>query len=262
MTDESAKVAKRREAEALRDRPGGNEPGKGDKGPTRTETRMDRYAANGRTLVGAILLALFIRVVLFEAFEIEGPSMQPTLLDGDRVVVAKCLYGLFLPLMDHAVVTWSMPAPSNVVIVKSPEDNIDIVKRVIGLPGDVIEMRNGVIWRDGKPIPQKDLGPCQDGKDRGVSDVGDCEWYQEKLNGHTYRTSRSLTADFMGARLNAPPVKVPPGDIFIMGDHRDRSNDSRFFGPVPIDRIKGRALLIYWSNGPGIRWHRMFHDVD
>src|SRR5688500_17661074 len=96
------------------------------------ETRWQRTKANLKTIGGAVALALFIRIVLFEAFEIEGPSMQPTLLNGDRVVVAKFLYGLFLPFTTEAIVTWGLPDPGDVVIVKSPADDIDIVKRVIG----------------------------------------------------------------------------------------------------------------------------------
>ncbi|MEY2929572.1 MAG: hypothetical protein RL033_321, partial [Pseudomonadota bacterium] len=100
--------------------------------------------SNLKTIGSAILLAMFIRIVLFEAFEIEGPSMEPTLLNGDRVVVVKFLYGIFLPFMDDALMTWGQPNPGDVVIVKSPRDNVDIVKRVVGLPGDVIELKDGV----------------------------------------------------------------------------------------------------------------------
>src|SRR5688572_9284899 len=90
------------------------------------ETRWNRTKANIKTIVGAVGLAMFIRIMLFEAFEIEGPSMEPTLLNGDRVVVAKFMYGLFLPFMPEASFTWGAPTPGDVVIVKSPADDIDI----------------------------------------------------------------------------------------------------------------------------------------
>ena len=99
------------------------------------ETRWEKIAQNLRTIGGAVLLALVIRTCLFEAFEIEGPSMEPTLLNGDRVVVSKFVYGLFLPFRDQADISWGGPDVGNVVIIKSPADGVDIVKRVIGVSG-------------------------------------------------------------------------------------------------------------------------------
>src|SRR5438045_5526536 len=113
--------------------------------PARTsadEKRWESIAQNLKTVGGAVLLALVIRTALFEAFEIEGPSMEPTLLNGDRVVVAKFMFGLFLPLRDHADITWGAPKLGDVVIIKSPADGVDIVKRVIGIGGDFIEVHD------------------------------------------------------------------------------------------------------------------------
>jgi signal peptidase I len=222
---------------------------------TRDE-RWDRIKANIKTIGGAILLALFIRIVLFEAFEIDGPSMEPTLLNGDRVVVAKFLYGLFLPFTNEAVLTWGLPNAGDVVIVRSPYDNIDIVKRVIGVPGDHLEMRDDVVYRNGDPLLRHVVGPCR-GHQMEVDDA--CEWVEEGLGEHTWDTSH--------ASYSVPdsfdPVTVPPGHIFVMGDHRDRSNDSRNprVGMIPGSRVKGRALAIYWSNDGDIRWDRVFEPV-
>ncbi len=217
-----------------------------------------------RTITSAILLAMFIRIVLFEAFEIDGPSMEPTLLNGDRVVVVKFLYGLFLPFMDDAAFTWGQPNPGDVVIVKSPRDNVDIVKRVVGLPGDVIELRDGVIYRNRAPIPNVSRGACKDRPDSGPFG---CEWVEEKLGTHVYRISRNLDS----MRTTRLPVTIPAGSIYVLGDHRDRSNDSRALGAIPIARVKGRVLSIYWSSegGPagcasveGLRAERVFSNVD
>lgn len=263
MTDESAKAPAPPEPPRPTGESSGQRPAepkkKGSDRPAEMETRWDRMKNNFRTILGAVLLAMFIRIVLFEAFEIEGPSMEPTLLNGDRVVVAKFMYGLFLPFTNEAVTTWGIPSPGDVVIVKSPQDNIDIVKRVVGLPGDVIEVREGVLRRNGQEIVHEELGRCRDALDRGetVDSEEDCEWVRETVGEHTYETSRSMS----GHRMSTPPVTVPEGHIYILGDHRDRSNDSRFFGPVPVNRIKGRALFIYWSNANGVRWHRLFESV-
>lgn len=225
-----------------------------------TDERWERTKANAKTIGGAVLLALFIRIVLFEAFEIDGPSMEPTLLHGDRVVVAKFMYGFFLPFMDEAVLNWGTPEPGDVVIVHSPADNIDIVKRVIGVAGDTVEVREDVVYRNGDPLQIRIAGTC-DGTE--YDEFGEnCQWVEEGIDEHTWHTSRS--------DLRIPDsleeMVVPEGHIFVLGDHRDRSNDSRNprVGMIPVTRVKGRALAIYWSsNGGGaVRWGRLFEGVQ
>ena len=220
------------------------------------ETRWERIAANLKTIGGAVVLALIIRTCLFEAFEIEGPSMEPTLLNGDRVVVAKFSFGLFLPLAEKAVTSWGMPDAGDVVIIKSPADGVDIVKRVVGLPGDRIEMRNDVLYRNGAPLPSVDKGQCRTGTGGRHPR---CRWTQSTIDGHVFRTSAARQS------MDVEALTVPPGHIYVLGDHRDQSNDSRnpAVGPIPVERIKGKALAIYWSSGPsGRRWHRMLHGVE
>ncbi|GAB5547078.1 MAG: signal peptidase I [Sandaracinaceae bacterium] len=221
------------------------------------EDRWEKVKANTKTIGGAVLLALFIRIVLFEAFEIDGPSMEPTLLHGDRVVVAKFLYGLFLPFTNEAVATWGMPEPGDVVIVRSPADNIDIVKRVIGVPGDVIEIRDDVVYRNGEPL-RHGREACRDDYGNVLDD--ECVWYVEGIGDHDWHTS---TASYE-VPDSAAEQEVPPGHIFVLGDHRNRSNDSRnpHVGMIPVERVKGRALAIYWSNDTHVRWNRIFDGIE
>jgi signal peptidase I len=219
------------------------------------ESRWERVAANFKTIGGAVLLALVIRTCLFEAFEIEGPSMEPTLLNGDRVVVSKFAFGLFLPLRDQAEFSWSSPDVGDVVIIKSPADGVDIVKRVIGVGGDFIEMREDQVYRNGQPLPMIDAGPCTSGIGSLQSE---CRVIESKVGDHVFRMSKARGSP------DPLPVRVPPDHVYVLGDHRDHSNDSRnpMLGAVPINRIKGRALSIYWSSGPdGFRWSRMFHNI-
>jgi signal peptidase I len=218
------------------------------------ETRWERISSNITTIGGAVLLALIIRTVFFEAFEIEGPSMEPTLLNGDRVVVAKFYYGLFLPFQDQSTFSWGQPQPGDVVIIKSPADNVDIVKRVIGIPGDTIEIREDEIIRNNQRMNMRDIGPCTQG--RGKFRAPQCRVRMSKIGNEEYLNS--------GVALyqNRFPLRVPEKHIYVLGDHRDSSNDSRSIGMIPFNRLKGKALAIYWSNDQdGFRWNRIFQPV-
>ena len=216
----------------------------------------DRRTSNVKTIGGAIALAIFIRVVLFEAFMIDGPSMEPTLLNGDRVVVAKYAFGLFLPGMHEAVLNWGTPNRGDVVIVNSPMDGVDIVKRVIGIPGDRVELRDDEVFVNGESIRTRVLGPCSDAERMEIEELVDCEVWEEQLDDHSWRSSHDPED---GADM--AEREVPPGHVFVLGDHRNRSNDSRRIGMIPVTRLKGHALAIYWSSDVEMRWDRMFSAI-
>lgn len=237
-----------------------SEAGTRDAARDEPHSRFQSIMANAKTIGGAVTLALFIRVLLFEAFEIEGPSMEPTLLTGDRVVVAKFLYGIFLPFTKEAVATWGLPHAGDVIIVKSPRDDIDIVKRVIGEPGDRIQIRDDEVFRNGTSLRSRVVGPGRCTLRDGFSEEGDtCEWVEEHIGEHRWLTSHAISS----APEPTEAWEVPPGRIFVLGDHRDRSNDSRnpAVGFIPGSRIKGRALSIYWSYSGHLRWGRIFRGV-
>ena len=166
--------------------------------------------------------------------------MEPSLVSGQRLLVLRAAYGLSVPGRSEAVAMWSTPAPGDVVVVESPADGLDLVKRVIGVEGDVVAVRRGVIYRNGAPIEQLDIGPCDPQRHRDL-DLG-CHVFVERLGRRSWRTSRSIV--HRGVIEDLAPMEVPPGHVFVMGDHRDRSNDSRSFGPIPVHHLRGKVLLI------------------
>jgi signal peptidase I len=204
----------------------------------REPTNVERAWDLAKTLVVSLSLAVAVRVGIAQAYEVDGPSMEPTLLTGEKLFVARCAYGLALPWMADALLSWSMPEVGDVVILASPQDpSEDLVKRVIGLPGDVIEVRQDVVYRNGKKLLQD--GPHACPPQRFRSHYSSCETYTEHSPSHLWRVSHSLE---WGQTL--PPVRVPEDHVYVLGDHRTRSNDSRAFGPVKASLLRGRVMFM------------------
>jgi len=184
----------------------------------------------------ALLLALAIRTVVVQAFKIPSGSMLPTLQIGDHILVNKFLYGprLEIPLTQMSLGRLPglrKPRPGDVIVFIWPKDRSkDFIKRVVAVEGQTIEVKNRQVFIDGKPW-----------------DDPHATWVMQRGLGG-------------GAGDNYGPYTVPPDHVFVMGDNRDQSYDSRFWGPVPIADIKGQALVIYWSwDGPDrwVRWERL-----
>ena len=183
-------------------------------------------------LVVALLLALFIRSFIVQAFKIPSGSMLPTLQIGDHILVNKFLYGLRLPYpFEKVVVQWGQPRQDDVIVFIYPKDRTkDFIKRVIAVGGDTVEIRHKQVYVNGAKlaVPQATFAD------------GDQE--------------------SSGPRDNYGPITVPPHKLFVMGDNRDRSHDSRFWGFADLDDVKGKAFLIYWSwdgEDRWVRWERL-----
>ncbi len=212
------------------------------------------------TLIWASIFALIIRSLLFQPFNIPSGSMKPTLLVGDYLFVSKYSYGYSRHSLPFSVNLWSgrigasAPARGDVVVFKLPTDNrTDYIKRVIGLPGDVIHVENGVLFINNEAVKREALEPFLDhdaaGRDKPI------RRYRETLpNGVSYET---LDEKNGGMADNVGPYRVPEGHYFMMGDNRDNSTDSRFLrhvGYVPEDNLVGPARILFFSFDDRVPW--------
>jgi signal peptidase I len=188
----------------------------------------------------AILLFLTVRTFLVEAFKIPTGSMEGTLLVGDFLLVNKAVFGAEIPLTHKRLPAFSEPSRGDVIVFLPPHDpHKNYVKRVVGVPGDTLEMHNKVLSRNGLPLEEPyarytdPLGDQQDPKMLWQLDY----LVDTTLNYRTYHPSRD----------NWGPLVVPPGKLFALGDNRDRSEDSRYWGFLDAQAVKGKPMFVYYS---------------
>ena len=179
-------------------------------------------------IILAVVIALFIRTFVIQAYKIPSGSMKPTLLIGDHILVSKFNYGIKLPFLRTTLIPVGAPQRGDIVVFIYPEDRSkDFIKRLIGVPGDTIEIRNKKIFINGLPYSDK----------------------------HGVYVDNFIIPGAVQPRDNFGPVTVPEGSLFVMGDNRDESYDSRFWGFVSNKDVLGKALIIYWS------WNREEHWI-
>lgn len=219
-----------------------------------------------RSIFPVILLVLILRSFLFEPFKIPSGSMMPTLLVGDFIVVNKYAYGLRLPVTDTKIFDIGEPQRGDVIVFRFPEDkSIDFIKRVVGVPGDVLEYRNKILYVNGKAQQLQKLG-VYEGVGSGKSETGDY-LLMEKLGDVDHQVLVNPGRELRCPYLANGPVTVPEGHYFTMGDNRDNSRDSRCWGFVPEENLVGRASMI-WMNldwqrdGFPIDWGRIGESID
>ncbi|SEM19180.1 signal peptidase I Serine peptidase. MEROPS family S26A [Syntrophus gentianae] len=190
--------------------------------------RKSKFREYIEAIVIALIIAFFIRTFVIQAYKIPSGSMKPTLLIGDHILVNKFIYGIKMPYFRNTLIPIKEPRKGDIVVFIYPEDRSkDFIKRVIATSGDTVEIRNKKIY----------------------------------LNGKLYKDNKGVYVDNFNIpgsvqpRDNFGPVTVPPSSLFVMGDNRDQSYDSRFWGFVDRKDVLGKAIVIYWS------WNREDHNV-
>jgi signal peptidase I len=204
------------------------------------------------SLVIAVILALFIRTFVVQAFKIPTGSMEQNLLIGDHLLVNKFVFGPSPSRAERTLLPVKDIRRRDVIVFKYPEEpERDFIKRVIGLPGDQIELRRKRVYVNGTLLDEPYVYYLQDPPP-----------LPQEADAHDRQTPGGDLREEYG------PVTVPPDHFFVMGDNRDNSQDSRYWGFLPRENVKGRALVIYWSYEAeagnilaGTRWNRLLHQV-
>ncbi|MCP4567386.1 MAG: signal peptidase I [FCB group bacterium] len=218
----------------------------------------------GKALIFAVFFAFILKTTVVEAYGIPSSSMEDTLLIGDLMVSNKIIYGAKIPFTGIRLPAIRKPLPGDIITFKFPGDGMtDYVKRCVAIEGQIVEVRDKILYVDNVPMDEPE--------------------FSKHIDDKTYPAASNR-------RDNFGPFRVPPGTVFAMGDNRDNSHDSRFWGPVPLELIEGKVMFIQWSLAPDstattidladlstipasmwdnvtgfigrIRWERTVKDVD
>ena len=230
--------------------------------PKKPKSFGDRLWQNWIKPIGmAVVVVMTFRSSVADWNDVPSQSMEPTILVGDRIFVNKLAYDLKVPFTTWHVAEWSGPQRGDVVVFFAPRSGTRMVKRVVGVPGDIIELRDNQLRINGKKV-QYDSLPVEQVDANDLTDSAPFVFAEERLgtDGHammiqpTRRSPRSYG-----------PIAVPDDQYFVMGDNRDNSGDSRVFGFVPRDQIIGKAVGLAFSldkhDGYVPRWHRFFKGL-
>jgi len=215
------------------------------------------WKAWGYSLVIGVLIATSFKSSIADWNVVPTGSMNPTIIEGDRIFVNKLAYDLKFPLTTWHIAQWGNPQRGDIVVFYSPKDNTRLVKRVVGLPGDRISMKNDALFINGKPLNYDDttLSPHAGPSDRYSIEENLAGRIHPIIITPSYPAMRSFTS-----------VTVPAGKYFMMGDNRDNSADSRYFGFVARDRIVGKATAVVislnYNKNYMPRWKRFFTKLQ
>ena len=234
---------------------------------TKSSPADDREHTEGKrdlawALIVCLLAVVIVRSFIFEPFKIPSPSMVPTLRKGDHIFVSKFSYSLSVPFTKFNFLTLGKPKRGDVIVFLFPkEESLHYIKRVVGLPGDKIEFKGKDLYVNEKLVSRERVNdPKEIERVTGMKEISG-ELYRENLDGVVHYVSYSKSSDFP---RSLAPIEVPPGQYYVLGDNRDDSYDSRSWGGVPQENIKGKAQMIWlsleedssWGSVSKIRWSR------
>jgi signal peptidase I len=219
-----------------------------------------------RTVSFALVLFVLVRALFVEAFKIPSGSMEGTLLVGDFLLVNKLVYGAEIPLTHKHLPALHAPERGDVVVFSWPTDPTkNFVKRVVGIAGDTLEMRDGALIRNGVAVDEAYVSHTEPGSDP----VGEeFRWQSNFL----VKSAGAVPGRYHPSRNNWGPIRVPPRDLFVLGDNRDNSLDSRYWGFLPDSLVRGRPWRVYYSYAPDsfsvfgwlthVRWNRFWTKIE
>ncbi|QDK36833.1 signal peptidase I [Bdellovibrio sp. NC01] len=224
---------------------------------------MTRWREYFLTLLIAVLFALFVRTYVVTAYKVPTGSMQPTLKPGDFIFSSRMSYGLEIPFTSKKVDT-SFPERGDLVVFSYPnQPEINYVKRVVGLPGDRVQVKQGRLILNEEPFEYEKAELAK--RDNPNSELFDIYTEKSKLSSWPVIFQKQAEDKDFG------PIVVPPGEVFLLGDNRDASDDSRYWGTVPATQVLGKVVLIWlsldwqkkWGGNryPSVRWSRVFSSV-
>ncbi len=221
--------------------------------------RMPLLVEYSRSFFPVILAVFLLRAFVVEPFRIPSGSMLPSLFIGDFILVSKSSYGIKLPVLKRQIIPIANPEGGDVMVFRFPRDpKTNFIKRVIGTPGDVVSYHNKTLSIDGQPLPLESIQlvdwPSEDQDERIKTFLESIGEENHTVMIDSRRTSSSIR------------VKVPAGHYFVMGDNRDHSNDSRYWGFVPEEFVVGKAFFIWFSwdsaGGGGVNWGRIGNVIE
>jgi signal peptidase I len=236
-------------------------------------TRKSTARQYVESIGGVVFVALLLRSFVVEAYRIPSGSMIPTLEVGDQLWVNKLVYGVRVPFTKIKLGThYHSPQRGEIIVFEHPDHpEEDLIKRVVGVAGDEIAMHDGVLYINGVATPRQHAGnlhfwDCNEDGDN-VWHEGDGDIWRETV-GAAHFDAMYMTTTVEPFAREFGPVKVPPDSLFVMGDNRDNSNDSRYWHFVPLNLVRGRAMVVWWSRGLpetkllGIRFRRLGHLIE
>jgi signal peptidase I len=207
-----------------------------------------------RSVIIVVAALMVVRSVVADWNDVPTGSMKPTIMEGDRIFVNKLAYGLKVPFTTIHLAHWNTPQRGEIVVFNSPEDGTRLVKRVVGLPGDTIQLRDNQLLVNGQPLQYSSADPAVT---KWMPPNSANIFAEEQLG---TRQHVMMSTPLQPAMRSFGPITVPQGDYFMMGDNRDNSKDSRYIGPVPLDNIVGRSsrvvLSLNYDNYYMPRWNR------